>query len=287
VPYIFTFSALDAGMAAGIFAKHGLEIESLGFPGGSRMHQAMSAGALDMGIGAGAEMALIAKGSPAMTVASMYGAPVNVGVIVAYDSPIKSIADLKGKRIGVASTASLTYWLCQALSRSQGWGQNGLEIVTLAGSMESQIAALKLGQVDAVMGGVGTAFKLEEAKAGRLLVPASDFVGDFITHVIFAHNDLIKSNPDAIRRFLAAWFETLAYMRDHKSEAVTVAAKVTGLPPSVEAREYDLEMSKFSRDGRFDPKALEVLGSSFVPLGMLDKVPDMKTLYTEDYLPKR
>ncbi len=35
-----------------------------------------------------------------------------------------------------------------------------------------------------------------------------------MTHLIYAHNNLIKNQPDALRRFLAAWFDTVAYMRD-------------------------------------------------------------------------
>jgi hypothetical protein len=40
-----------------------------------------------------------------------------------------------------------------------------------------------------------------------------------------------------------------------------------------------------SRDMRFKPKALEVIADSFAELEILDKKPDMKTLYTEAFLP--
>jgi hypothetical protein len=43
----------------------------------------------------------------------------------------------------------------------------------------------------------------------------------------------------------------------------------------------------FSLDGRFDPKALAVTERTFSDLALLDHTPDMKTLYTEEFLPSR
>ena len=43
----------------------------------------------------------------------------------------------------------------------------------------------------------------------------------------------------------------------------------------------------FSRTGRFNPEALAVLARSFVDLGTLPKEPDMTSLVTEKFLPKR
>src|ERR1700747_923317 len=53
---------VDVGEQLGIFKKHGLELKIVDFTGGSKMTQAMAAGALDIGDGAGTEMALVAKG---------------------------------------------------------------------------------------------------------------------------------------------------------------------------------------------------------------------------------
>ena len=43
----------------------------------------------------------------------------------------------------------------------------------------------------------------------------------------------------------------------------------------------------FSDDGRFDPKALDMLAKSFVELKVLPQEPDMKKLYTEAFLPAK
>jgi hypothetical protein len=52
-------------------------------------------------------------------------------------------------------------------------------------------------------------------------------------------------------------------------------------------RNYDVLMPTLSDDGRFNPKALAVLGRSFVDLKFLPAEPDMSKLYTEEFLPRK
>jgi hypothetical protein len=51
------------------------------------------------------------------------------------------------------------------------------------------------------------------------------------------------------------------------------------------ARTYREQMPLFSRDGRFDGQAVAVVAQAIVDTGLLDKKPDMATLYTEKFLP--
>src|SRR5436190_11994734 len=55
---------VNVGDKLGIFKKHGLELTIVDFTGGSKMTQAIAAGSIDIGVGAGTEMALVAKGAP-------------------------------------------------------------------------------------------------------------------------------------------------------------------------------------------------------------------------------
>src|SRR5215203_2783106 len=60
----FTYTLLEVGMQSGIFEKHGLTIESSAFGGGPRLIQGMTAGAIDIGLDGGTDMAMIVKGAP-------------------------------------------------------------------------------------------------------------------------------------------------------------------------------------------------------------------------------
>jgi ABC-type nitrate/sulfonate/bicarbonate transport system substrate-binding protein len=112
-------------------------------------------------------------------------------------------------------------------------------------------------------------------------------VKDFHTHVIFATNTVITRRPDVVRRFLAGWIEVIDFMSKNRAETIRMVMPVSGLPEDIEAREYDKAMPMMSRDLRFQPKALEVLSRSLVELEILPKAPDMKTLYTEQFLPPK
>jgi NitT/TauT family transport system substrate-binding protein len=285
-PGAFSFVPLDVGMAEGFFAKRGLEIQSLGFSGSAKLHQAMAAGNLDIGLGAGSDLIFPVKGAPEIAVADMAGPPLLMSFIVPWQSPVKSADDLKGKRIGISTVNSLTQWLALELARQKGWGPNGVTFVTVGAESAPQVAALVTGEIDALVSSTALGLKLEEQKRGRDLFPASDVVKTFMIHAIYASNKIVHDNPDAVRRFLAGWFETIAFMRAHKDETVRLAMPVTGFSKEIEDKEYDIVMPMFSADGKFDPAALDVLRRSFVDLHLLDRPPDLSKYYTEAFLPK-
>src|SRR5579862_8685071 len=85
---------VNIGDQLGLFKKHGLDLKIIDFGGGSKMAQAVAAGSLDIGDGAGTEMALIAKGAPMVAICESAGPAPFVGVGVPWDSPIKTAADL-------------------------------------------------------------------------------------------------------------------------------------------------------------------------------------------------
>src|SRR5690349_24736819 len=59
-----SFLPVHVGDAVGIFKKHGLALKISDFTGGSKLSQAIVAGSIDIGLGAGTEMAFVAKGAP-------------------------------------------------------------------------------------------------------------------------------------------------------------------------------------------------------------------------------
>jgi NitT/TauT family transport system substrate-binding protein len=280
----FSTIPIDIGIATGIFRNSGLELETVVLQGAGRLQQGMTAGAIDVGASGGPDMALIAKGVPALAVGASQLAP-SLGVIVPYDSPLQTLDDLKGKKIGVSSLSSLGYWLLRELDRQKGWGSQGVIPVAQGNNFQAQIASIKTGQVDGYVENAAIGFQLSRNKEARLLAITSDYVKDFISNALYASDKLMAENPQALRRFLKGWYETVDWMRQNRAETVRLARKVTQFDQDVEEREYDIVVPRFSTDGKFDPKALATLGRSFVDLKILDREPDMSKLYTEAFLP--
>lgn len=284
VPFAWTFTPLDVGIQEGIFAKHGLAIEASASAGDAKLQQLLTAGSVDIGLGSGPGMAFAAKGVPAKAVAAMYGTPRNMAVMVGYDSPIKTIDDLKGKKIGCTTVGSLTAWIGARINEKKGWGKNGIDVVAIGG-MPPARAAIKTHQIDGYIGALEVGYKLEEAKEWRVITTGTPFVDHFITHVIFARDELVQKQPDTVLTFLQGWFETIAYMKAHKDRAVAISAKAIDISPAAASRAYDEQMPGFSTDGIFDPQAVATLKKSFLEMGLLKQVPDDKVLFTTQFVP--
>lgn len=275
---------VDIGVKTGIFAKHDLDVEIVVFQGAAKMHQAMLAGSVDLGIGGGPEMALIAKGAPELAVCNVAPAVAFLGILVPADSPIHDVAALKGKKIAVAAVGGLAYWLTLELDRREGWGPQGMEIVEIGNNPASVVASLKTHAVDAAYTGTVLAFTMEEEGTGRLLIPASQYAGHVGGGVIYATQRLMAGNPDAIRRFLAGWIETIAFMRMHRDESLAIEREVTHASAAVQGKEFDLNLGAFSDDCRFDAETLANLKRSFADLKLTETPPDMASLYTDKFL---
>jgi NitT/TauT family transport system substrate-binding protein len=284
VPFAWTFTPIDVGIATGIFAKHGLELTVTGFAGDARLQQGLLSDSLDFGLGSGPGMGFLAKGVPAKAVAAMAGAPMNMSLVVAYNSPIKTLDDIKGKKIGITTVGSLTDWLLKRLVADKKWAPSDVTEVTVGG-MEPTKAALKTGQIDGVVIALELGYALEAAKEWRVVAPLAPFAPDFHTHVIYARDELIAKKPELVERFLQSWFETIAFMRANKARTVELTAKVLNLDEAVISRVYDEQIKMFTADGRFDPKALVVIRQSLVEMGILQQVPEDSVMFTTRFLP--
>jgi ABC-type nitrate/sulfonate/bicarbonate transport system substrate-binding protein len=286
VPNSFAFGATEVGIEAKIFEREGIEIEVTSFRGDAQLQQALAAGGLDVGLGSGPGLGFRAKGAPAIGVAAMYGPPANLALVLPFDTPVKMVADLKGKRIGVTTAGSLTDWLVRELSRQQGWGSDGIKILAL-GQAQARLAAIQRGELDGMVIESATGYELEEAGKARNFLLFGDIAKDFYTHVIFATDELIDKRPDLLRRLLRGWFKTVAFMKTNKDFVVSSQSRTIQVKPSIAAKIYDAQMRGFSIDGAWSPEAIEVIRHSLKELGILPAVPDAKAIYNDKFVPVR
>ncbi|HXE29610.1 MAG TPA: ABC transporter substrate-binding protein [Stellaceae bacterium] len=280
----WTFMPLDVGLHEGIFTKYGVDLEVANFGGDAKLQQALASESMDLGLGSGPSMAFVVKGAPVIAVAAFAGAPRNIGVVVAGDSPIKKVADLKGKLMAISTAGSLTEWLSKRLSAHEGWGPDGMKLVAI-GDTAQQASAIKAHQVDAFMGGTETGYRMEETGNGRVLVAMDSYVPHFVTHVVFARKQLVASNPTAIANFLKGFFATIAWMKAHKNESTAITAPLLHESAAVASKTYDLQMPMLTLDGQFDPQGLELIKQSYVDLKLLDKTPSDDQMLTRQFLP--
>ncbi|MFZ3359952.1 MAG: ABC transporter substrate-binding protein [Xanthobacteraceae bacterium] len=282
----FSFVAADVGSQTGIFKNNGLDLQVSSFGGDAKVQQAMAADSIDIGLGSGPGLAFIVKGSPVKGIAAMAGPPLIFALVVRNDGSVKSVDDLKGRKVGVSTVGSLTSWLVEEVSRQKGWGNDGMMQVPV-GDDGARVAAVKSKSLDAAVVNLAVALNYADQGDGRIILRFGDIAKHFIAHVIFATDNAIRNRPDDLRRFLKGWFETIAFMRGHKAETVKIAMPVMDTDAKLTAEIYDELMPMFSDDGRFDPQALAALQRSFVEMKTLQQEPDMSKLITDAFLPKQ
>jgi NitT/TauT family transport system substrate-binding protein len=280
----FAFGAADVGNDAKIWEQEGIALDIAAFNGDAQLQQAMTAGSLDIALGSGPALGFRAKGVPAIGVAAMFGPPANLVLVVPMNSALRTVADLRGKRIGVTTAGSLTDWLARELSRQQGWGSDGIKVMAL-GSAEARLALMQTGEIDGSVNEAATGYELEELGRARILLSFGGIAKDFYTHVIFATDDMVAKRPELLRRFLRGWFRTIAFMKANKDFTVASEAKTIGVRASVAAKVYDAQISSFSTDGAWNPAAIDVIRRSLRELGILDFVPEAKTIYNDQFVP--
>ena len=190
------------------------------------------------------------------------------------------------EKVGITTVGSLTDWLLKQVVADKKWAPTDVTAVTVGG-LDATKAALKTGQIDAVVIALEVGYAMEQAREWRVISLLAPFAPDFHTHVIYARDDLIANKPDLVDRFLRAWFATIAFMRANKTRTVEITAKVLNLDPVVISRVYDEQIKMFTSDGRFEPKALAVLRQSLVEMGILQQVPEDSVMYTTRFLPVR
>ena len=280
----FPFAVFEVGNDAHIWDKVNLKLDIASFKGDAQLQDAITAGQIDFGLGGGPAMGYRAKGVPAIAVASMYGPPTDMAIVVAENSAIKSVGDLKGKKLGVTTAGSLTDWLVHELARRQGWGTDGIESVPM-GSTAARVAALGSGQIAGSVQDIGVGYELQAQGKGKVLQTFGNFVQKFETHVIFATDDMVAKRPDVVQRFLKGWFMTIAYMRTHKAESVRSIAPVLGESEAIVGQLFDNDMPAMSSTGAWDPAAVVAVANSLQALGIMETAPDPKTIYTGRFVP--
>ncbi len=281
---LWAFLPLDVGLDQGIYAKYGIDLDISNHGSGPRLQQALASNSIDVGLSAGSDMAFAVKGSPVLVVAAFAEEPRSVVIMVGADSPVKTVADLKGKLIGIPGVGSVSEWLVWRMAMAEGWGKDGVKIIA-QGSVEANLAALRTKQIDGMVGPVEVGFNLEDRQEGRIAVRLAQYAPHFHAHVIFVRRELVDEKPDVIERFLKGFFASIAFMKANKEKTSEIATRVLHDSKSIADRTYDYEVSMLLDDGRFDPQAIQVLKDSFVDMGTLDTKPSDDQLLTTRFVP--
>jgi NitT/TauT family transport system substrate-binding protein len=146
------------------------------------------------------------------------------------DSPIKTIADLKGKKIGYTNPRSTSQALDILLLEAAGLKPDDAELVKTGGFGEA-VVALNLGLIDA--SAIADPVWSKNKSQFRVLVSASDVLPPLCNVIGVTTGEAAATKGDFIRAILRGRRKAVEFMSAHPDEAADIVAKAYNLDVEV------------------------------------------------------
>jgi sulfonate transport system substrate-binding protein len=217
----------DKGLLEKEFAKDGISIRWVQALGSNKALEFLNAGSIDFGSTAGSA-ALVAKinGNPIKAI-YVYSRPEWTALVVRKDSDIKTIADLKGKRVAVTRGTDPHIFLVRALL-SAGLSEKDIQPVLLQHA-DGKTALIR-GDVDA-WAGLDPMMAQAEVEDGAKLFYRNAAANTW--GILNVREEFALAHPDLVKRVLAVYEEARKYSLGHYDELKRDFIAVTKLPEAV------------------------------------------------------
>jgi NitT/TauT family transport system substrate-binding protein len=174
----------------------------------------------------------VLKGTDLVVVMTTDNSTGNDAIIVS--DKIKTVADLKGKKVAVEAGTTDHFLLAHGLKKA-GVEMKDIQLV----SMETQLAtgAFANGQVDAVAAYAPFISKAMKRPGSRILFSSKDFPGAISDHLVVSRK-LVNEHPEKVQAMVNSWFATLNNIQADKEKAIAIMAKRAGVSVA-EYKQFD------------------------------------------------
>ncbi|HEY4774745.1 MAG TPA: ABC transporter substrate-binding protein [Xanthobacteraceae bacterium] len=226
------------GSKAGIFKKHGIELEMLYTSGSGETLQPVIAGSVDAGLAIGTLGAIsaFAKGAPVRIIAAQATGAADYWYAKT-TSPIKTLRDTDGKTIAFSTKGSSTDSIVRAFISEFGLKARPMP----TGNPSATLTAVMTDQVD--VGWASPPFGLKEIADGKIRVIAKGtdaaLVRGQTIRVVVANAQALDKRRDVIRRFMRAYRESIDYMYSDNPQVIKDYAEFVGVPEAMARRVRD------------------------------------------------
>jgi NitT/TauT family transport system substrate-binding protein len=220
-------------LAKGYFKEEGLDVTGLisSAGGGTSLRNMLAGGGVPYGeVNPGVVVNAILQGADLRIVSDNVLTVAEFVWAVKPDSPIKSIKDFKGKKIGYTNPRSTSQALARMLLQAGGYTEADAELVKTGGFGEG-IAALESGQID--IAPITEPLWSKVKSKFRAVVVANDVLPPLDNVVGVATVEMMEKRGDFIRGVIRARRKAVLFMKEHPDEAAEIVAKQYNLEPDV------------------------------------------------------
>jgi NitT/TauT family transport system substrate-binding protein len=259
---------------AGFYKDEGLNVDLVVMRGAPAV-QALIGGTVPFASSGGAGLLPIIRGAPLRVIFTTYVRP----MFWLYSKPeIKSIEELKGKKVGVSSIGSGPDSLLRILLKK--YNLDGRDVAILAtGPGPARYFALKAGATDAAVLNEQAAQLAQESGFRQLFSfsNSDDFVE--VQGSIVLNDSLMESDPAFVQKFTRATLKGLLYLRDNRAGSVAIHARVLKVDTATANRLYDLARPGTTVDGTVSEEVQKKSIDQIIERTELKEAPPTKKVF--------
>jgi putative hydroxymethylpyrimidine transport system substrate-binding protein len=264
----------------GLFEKAGLDVTLLPPADPSIVPRAVASGQAEIGIHYQPNLYLDhAAGVPLVRFGTLVETPLNTLTVLA-DGPVKSLADLKGRKIGFSVSGFEEALLGRMLEKA-GVDRKSVELVNVNFALSPSLLA---GRVDATIGGFRN-FELTqmrlEGHEGRAFYPEEHGVPVYDELVFVTRPDLLAD--DRLKRFLSAVEEGAIHLTNHPEESWKLFVRAyPDLDNALNRHAWTDTLPRFAkRPAALDRARYARFGAFLAESGLIDKSPAVDDIAVE------
>ena len=264
----------------GYFAEAGLTVDMVAPADPNDPPKLVAAGRADLAISYQPQLTVqAAEGLPLVRIATLVATPLN-SLVTLRDGPIKSIADLKGKKIGF-SVGGFEDALLKAMLEKHGLKLTDVQLINVNFTLSP---ALLAGRVDAVIGAFRN-FELNqldiEGKPGRAFYVEEEGVPAYDELIVVANK--ARVGDPLLRRFVDAVERGTTWMINHPQEGFALFIKGRkDLDNELNRRAWAATLPRFAHSpAALDRARYERFGAFLHKQGLIKQVPSVESYAVE------
>ena len=262
-----------------LFQKNGLDVEFIHIPSSSRGIQAILAGEINFSFmdGSNAAQANL-KGA---NIALLMGGTNRMVFSLMAKPEFKTVADLRGKKIGITRVGSSTHTAALYALGEGGLKPNDYQILPLV-EVPNIFTALVAGQIDA--GIVSPPTNSRARKAGfKELVNLAKEGPEYVSVAVGANRSYVKANEDLVRRVVRSYAEGIQIFKSNKAAALKM------IQNQLRVKEKDIQEDTYNQfqDYLPYPPYVSQKGMENVLEDIAEKTPTAKSAKADDFLDMR